>query len=38
VKYAYKLRIGKLVENVQVLAETWRNSAGGWWYVPADAL
>jgi hypothetical protein len=38
VKYAYKLRFGKTVENVQVMAETWRNTAGGWWYVPADAL
>lgn len=38
VKYAYKLRIGRTVENDLVLAETWRNTAGGWWYVPPDAL
>jgi hypothetical protein len=39
VKYAYRLlRIGRTVENNQVLAETWRNTAGGWWYVPANAL
>lgn len=37
-KYAYKLRIGGTVENTQRLAETWRNTAGGWWYVPSDAL
>jgi len=37
-KYAYKLRIGTVVENTQVSAETWRNTAGGWWYVPTDAL
>ena len=38
VKYAYKLRIGRTVESDRVMAETWRNTAGGWWYVPADAL
>jgi len=37
-KYAYKPRVGKEVENEQVLTETWRNTAGGWWYLPADAL
>lgn len=38
-KYSYKVRsIGAAVENTQVLAETWRNTAGGWWYVPPDAL
>jgi len=36
--YAYKLRIGRTVENDQVLAETWLNTAGGWWYVPPNAL
>ena len=38
VKYAYRLRVGRMVENDQVLAETWRNTAGGWWYVPTNAL
>jgi hypothetical protein len=38
VKYAYKLRIGKTIENDQVLAETWRYTAGAWWYVPSDAM
>jgi hypothetical protein len=38
VKYVYRLRIGKDVEGNQILAETWRNTAGGWWYVPAYAL
>ena len=39
VKYAYKLRnVGRTVENVQNLAETWRKTAGAWWWVPADAL
>jgi hypothetical protein len=37
-KYVYKLRIGAMVENTQALTETWRNTAGGWWYVPTDAL
>ena len=37
VKYSFRLRIGRTVENDQVLAETWRNVAGGWRYVP-DAL
>lgn len=39
VKYAVRLPIvGRTVENDQVVAETWRNTAGDWWYVPADAL
>ena len=38
VKYAYTLRRGGGVENDQVLTETWRNTAGGWWYVPADTM
>jgi hypothetical protein len=40
VKYVYRLRIGngKDVEGSQILAETWRNTAGDWWYVPANAL
>jgi hypothetical protein len=39
VRYAYTLRnIGRTVENDQAFAETWRNTAGGWWYVLADAM
>jgi len=37
-KYSYRLRLGKEVENDHVVTETWRNTAGGWWYVPAAAL
>lgn len=37
-RYAYRLRMGREVENVQVLTETWRYTAGGWWYVPDDAM
>jgi uncharacterized protein YceK len=36
--YAYKPRVGKVFENDQVLTETWRHTAGGWWYVPADSM
>jgi hypothetical protein len=32
-KYVYQPRVGRKVEVDQVLAETWRNTAGGWWYV-----
>lgn len=37
-RYSYRLRLGKEVENDHVVTETWRNIAGGWWYVPAAAL
>jgi hypothetical protein len=37
VKYAYRMRVGRMVENDQILAETWRNTAGGWWYVANGA-
>ena len=38
-RYSYMLlRLGKEVENDHVVIETWRNIAGGWWYVPAAAL
>lgn len=37
-RYSYRLRLGKEVENDHVVIETWRNIAGGWWYVPAAAL
>ncbi len=37
-KYSYRLRLGKEVETDHVVTETWRNLAGGWWYVPAAAL
>ena len=36
--YSYRLRLGKEVENDHVVTETWRNIAGGWWYVPVGAL
>jgi uncharacterized protein YchJ len=36
--YAFRPRFGRGVENEQVLTETWRNTAGGWWYVPADSM
>lgn len=38
-RYSYFIsRLGREVENDHALTETWRNIAGGWWYVPADAL
>ncbi len=38
VRYSYTLRnVPRTVENDQAFAETWRNTAGGWWYVLADA-
>ena len=37
-RYSFRLRLGKEVENDHAVTETWRNIAGGWWYVPAAAL
>ena len=37
-RYSFRLRFGKEVENDYAVTETWRNIAGGWWYVPAAAL
>lgn len=34
VGYAYKGKVGGVVENDTVLGETWRKIDGRWWFVP----
>ena len=35
-KYVFKPRGSRVLENVKTLSETWRKDAGEWWFVPDE--